>query len=119
MKPHGRYHMSDLDRIGGIPVVLRELLAAGLVDGDCLTVTGRTMAENLAHLDPPGPDGAVVRWLDNPIHEDGGIAVLRGSLAPEGAVVKVAGIDRDLASAAPPGSSMVRAQPWTPFWGVP
>ena len=92
-KPHGRYHMTDLDAIGGVPVVMRELLEAGLLDGDCLTVTGRTMAENLAALDPPAPDGAVVHTLDNPIHAAGGIAILRGSLAPNGAVVKVAGID--------------------------
>ncbi len=93
-KPHGKYHMSDLDRIGGVPVVLRELLSAGLIDGDCLTVTGRTMAENLADLDPPGPDGEVVHSMADPIHVDGGIAVLTGSLAPKGAVVKVAGIDQ-------------------------
>jgi dihydroxy-acid dehydratase len=92
-KPHGRYHMADLDRIGGVPVVLAELLDAGLLHGDCLTVTGRTMAENLAELRPPGPDGSVVRPLSKPIHPMGGIAVLTGSLAPAGAVVKVAGID--------------------------
>ncbi len=92
-KPHGNYHMSDLDRIGGVPVVMRELLDAGLIHGDALTVTGRTVAENLAAIDPPRPDGAVVRPLGNPIHAVGGIAILRGSLAPKGAVVKVAGID--------------------------
>ncbi len=92
-KPHGKYHMADLDRIGGVPVVLRELLEAGLLHGDCLTVTGRTMAENLAELDPPKPDGDVIHRLSDPIHEIGGIAVLQGSLAPKGAVVKVAGID--------------------------
>ncbi len=94
-KPHGRYHMSDVDRIGGIPVVMRELLDAGLLHGDCLTVTGKTMAENLADLDPPKPDGEVVHPLTAPLHEVGGIAVLTGSLAPKGAVVKVAGIDVD------------------------
>jgi len=93
-KPHGRYHMADIDRIGGVPVVLRELLDAGLLHGDCLTVTGRTMAENLAALDPPAPDGSVVHGLGDPIHAQGGIAVLRGTLAPEGAVVKVAGLDQ-------------------------
>jgi dihydroxy-acid dehydratase len=92
-KPHGRYHMADIDRIGGVPVVMRELLAAGLLDGDCLTVTGRTIAENLAALDPPAPDGDVVHPLTDPIHTDGGLAILRGSLAPDGAVVKVAGLD--------------------------
>ncbi|MBW3555793.1 MAG: dihydroxy-acid dehydratase [Actinobacteria bacterium] len=92
-KPHGKYHMSDVDRIGGIPVVMRELLEGGLLHGDCLTVTGRTVAENLEALAPPRPDGLVVHALSDPIHADGGIAVLTGSLAPRGAVVKVAGID--------------------------
>jgi dihydroxy-acid dehydratase len=92
-KPHGRYHMFDLDRIGGVPVVMRELLDAGLLHGDAMTVTGRTMAENLAALDPPSPDGDVVRPLTAPIHAQGGLAVLTGSLAPQGSVVKVAGID--------------------------
>jgi len=92
-KPHGRYHMVDLDDVGGVPVIMAELLDAGLLDGDCLTVTGRTVAENLAALRPPPPDGSVVHPLSDPIHAQGGIAVLRGSLAPNGAVVKVAGID--------------------------
>jgi dihydroxy-acid dehydratase len=94
MKPHGKYHMTDLDRIGGVQVVLKELLDAGLLHGDCITVTGRTMAENLLALDPPKPDGDVVHPLDAPIHTQGGLAVLRGTLAPNGAVVKVAGIDQ-------------------------
>jgi dihydroxy-acid dehydratase len=94
-KPHGRYHMLDVDRVGGVPVVLRALLDAGLLHGDCLTVTGRTMAENLTQLDSPAPDGSVVHPLSAPIHAEGGIAVLSGSLAPNGAVVKVAGIDVD------------------------
>ena len=94
-KPHGRYHMIDVDRVGGVPAVLRELLQAGLLHGDCLTVTGHTMAENLAALDPPAPDGSVIHLLSQPLHADGGIAVLSGSLAPNGAVVKVAGIDTD------------------------
>lgn len=92
-KPHGAYHMVDLDRVGGVPMVMKELLDAGLLHGDCLTVTGRTMGENLAELDPPGPDGAVVHRLSDPIHSVGGIAVLTGSMAPLGSVVKVAGID--------------------------
>jgi dihydroxy-acid dehydratase len=92
-KPHGKYHMVDVDRIGGVPVVLKELLDAGLLHGDCLTVTGKTMAENLADLDPPKPDGDVVYPLSTPIHAIGGIAIVRGSLAPNGGVVKVAGID--------------------------
>jgi dihydroxy-acid dehydratase len=95
-KPHGRFHMVDIDRVGGVPVVLRELLEAGLLHGDCLTVTGKTMAENLAVLDPPAPDGTVLHPIDRPIHTDGGIAILTGTLAPKGAVVKVAGLD-DLA----------------------
>jgi dihydroxy-acid dehydratase len=94
-KPHGKYHMSDVDRIGGIPVVMRELLDAGLLHGDCLTVTGRTVAENLAEIDPPAPDGVVIHGLRDPIHAVGGIAVLTGTLAPKGSVVKVAGIDFD------------------------
>jgi dihydroxy-acid dehydratase len=93
-KPHGRYHMPDLDRIGGVPVLMRELLDAGLLHGDCLTITGRTMAENLAALNPPAPDGEVIHPLTDPIHAEGGIAVLSGSLAPNGAVVKVAGLDQ-------------------------
>jgi dihydroxy-acid dehydratase len=95
MKPHGRFHMVDLDQIGGVPVVMRALLDAGLLHGDCLTVTGRTVADNLAALSPPPPDGKVVHPVDQAIHADGGIAILRGSLAPEGAVVKVAGIDQE------------------------
>ena len=94
-KPHGRFHMIDVDRVGGVPAVLRELLQAGLLHADCLTVTGRTMAENLAALDPPPPDGSVIHPLSDPLHADGGIAVLAGTLAPNGAVVKVAGIDTD------------------------
>ncbi|HTW07552.1 MAG TPA: dihydroxy-acid dehydratase [Acidimicrobiales bacterium] len=92
-KPHGRYHMVDIDRIGGLPVVMQELLDGGLLHGDCLTVTGRTVAENLAALEPPAPDGDVVRPLTRPMHANGGLAILRGSLAPKGAVVKVAGLD--------------------------
>ncbi len=94
-KPHGRYHMVDLDRVGGVPVVMRALLEAGLLHGDCLTVTGRTIAENLDAVGAGEPDGQVVRPMSEPIHADGGIAILRGSLAPKGAVVKVAGIDQD------------------------
>ncbi|HEX7521675.1 MAG TPA: dihydroxy-acid dehydratase [Acidimicrobiia bacterium] len=92
-KPHGKYHMADIDRVGGVPVVMRELLEAGLLNGDCLTVTGKTMAENLAELDPPAPDGEVIHPLSNPINAQGGLAILTGTLAPNGAVVKVAGMD--------------------------
>ena len=94
MKPHGKYHMSDLDRVGGVQVVMRELLDAGLLHGDCMTVTGKTMAENVAALDPPAPDGDVVHPLSSPIHVQGGLAILSGSLAPQGSVVKVAGLDQ-------------------------
>ena len=94
-KPGGRYVMNDLDRIGGVPVVLKELLDAGLLHGDCMTVTGRSIGEELEALDVPAPDGEVVHPLSDPIHADGGIAILRGSLAPQGAVVKVAGLSAD------------------------
>ena len=94
-KPHGKYHMVDLDRVGGVPVVMRELLEAGILNGDCLTVTGKTVAENLAAINPPAPDGDVVHPLSDPIHAQGGLAILTGSLAPKGSVVKVAGIDFD------------------------
>jgi dihydroxy-acid dehydratase len=96
VKPFGRYVMPDVDRVGGVPVVMKALLDAGLLHGDALTVTGRTVAENLAHLNPPDLDGKVVRALSNPIHGTGGLTVLRGSLAPEGAVVKTAGFDSDV-----------------------
>jgi dihydroxy-acid dehydratase len=92
-KPHGRFHMVDLDAVGGVPVVMKVLLDAGLLDGTCMTVTGKTVAENLADINPPAPDGVVVHELSNPINAQGGIAVLTGSLAPKGSVVKVAGID--------------------------
>jgi dihydroxy-acid dehydratase len=92
MKPGGKFHMTDLDRVGGLPMVMKHLLDAGLLHGGVLTVTGNTMAENLAALDPPAPDGVVVHPLDAPIHAEGGINVLTGTLAPNGAVVKVAGL---------------------------
>ncbi len=95
MTPGGKFHMSDLDRVGGVPMVLKHLLDAGLLHGDCLTVTGKTMAENLADIDPPAPDGVVVHPLDAPIHSEGGIVILTGSLAPKGAVVKVAGLTQE------------------------
>jgi dihydroxy-acid dehydratase len=96
VKPFGRHVMFDVDRIGGVPVIMKALLDAGLLHGDCLTVTGKTMAENLAHIAPPDPDGKVLRALDNPIHPTGGITILGGSLAPDGAVVKSAGFDSDV-----------------------
>jgi dihydroxy-acid dehydratase len=93
VKPFGRYVMTDIDRIGGIPVVMKALLDAGLLHGDVLTVTGRTMRENLDALDIPPLDGEVLRAIENPIHRTGGITILHGSLAPEGAVVKSAGFE--------------------------
>ncbi|MCB0932999.1 MAG: dihydroxy-acid dehydratase [Mycobacterium sp.] len=93
VKPFGKNVMTDVDRIGGVPVVMRALLDAGLLHGDVLTVTGQTMAENLAHINPPDLDGKVLRAMNNPIHPTGGITILHGSLAPEGAVVKSAGFD--------------------------
>jgi dihydroxy-acid dehydratase len=92
MKPFGKYHMYDLDLVGGVPMVMKELLDHGLLHGDCITVTGKTIAENIADLDPPAVDGKVIRPLSNPMHADGGIAILTGSMAPKGAVVKTAGI---------------------------
>ncbi|MDP9221294.1 MAG: dihydroxy-acid dehydratase [Actinomycetota bacterium] len=96
VKPFGSYVMTDVDRIGGIPVVMRALLDAGLLDGSTLTVTGQTMAENLAHIAPPDVDGKVIRAMSAPIHKTGGLTILQGSLAPEGAVVKTAGFDDDV-----------------------
>ena len=94
-KPGGKYHMTDIDRIGGVPVVLKHLLDAGLLHGDVMTCTGKTMAENLAEMNPPSPDGDVVHPLSDPIHAEGGINILTGSLAPNGSVVKVAGLTKD------------------------
>ena len=96
VKPFGQYVMTDIDRVGGVPVVMRALLDAGLLHGDVLTVTGRTMAENLADLAPPDIDGKVLRALDKPMHRTGGLTIVRGSLAPDGAVVKTAGFEADV-----------------------
>ena len=96
LKPFGRFVMNDVDRHGGIPVLMKALLDAGLLHGDALTVTGKTVAENLAELDPDPLDGTVLRTLDNPIHTSGGLTILSGSLAPEGAVVKTAGFDAEV-----------------------
>jgi dihydroxy-acid dehydratase len=93
LKPFGKYVMNDVDKIGGIPVVMKALLDAGLMHGDTLTVTGRTMRENLEALNPKPLDGEVLRQISEPIHATGGITILKGSLAPEGAVVKSAGFD--------------------------
>jgi dihydroxy-acid dehydratase len=94
-KPGGKYHMTDIDRVGGVPVVLKMLLDAGLLHGDVMTCTGKTMAENLAEINPPAPDGEVLHPLSDPIHSEGGINILTGSLAPRGSVVKVAGLSKD------------------------
>ena len=96
VKPFGRFVMTDIDRVGGVPVVMKALFDAGLLHGDCLTVTGRTVAENLSDVRPPDPDGHVLRAVSEPIHRTGGLTILRGSLAPEGAVVKSAGFDTDV-----------------------
>ncbi|MDX6214710.1 MAG: dihydroxy-acid dehydratase [Frankiales bacterium] len=96
VKPFGKYVMTDIDRIGGIPVVMKALLDAGLLHGDVLTCTGRTMAENLADMDIAPLDGDVIRQLNNPMHATGGITILRGSLSPDGSVVKSAGFDGDV-----------------------
>ena len=93
VKPFGRYVMNDIDRVGGVPMVMKALLDAGLLHGDALTVTGQTMAQNLAHLDPPAPDGSVVHAVGSAIHATGGLAFVKGTLAPEGAVIKAASID--------------------------
>jgi dihydroxy-acid dehydratase len=93
LKPFGQYVMNDVDKVGGVPVLMKALLDAGLLHGDVLTVTGKTMAENLAGINPPDPDGKIIRAMNNPIHKTGGISILKGSMAPEGAVVKTAGFD--------------------------
>ena len=95
MKPGGKFHMTDLHRVGGVPVVLKHLLEEGLLHGDEVTVTGKTMAENLADVDPPAPDGTVVYPISSPINAEGGLNVLTGSLAPSGSVVKVAGLTKE------------------------
>ncbi len=96
LKPFGRFVMSDMDKVGGVPVVLKALLDAGLLHGDVLTVTGKTMAENLADIAPPDPDGEILRATTKPLSLGGGITILKGSLSPEGAVTKTAGVDVDL-----------------------
>jgi dihydroxy-acid dehydratase len=92
LKPFGKFVMSDVDKVGGIPVILKSLLDAGLLHGDCLTVTGKTMAENLADINPPDPDGEILKAIKSPMAASGGITILGGSLAPDGAVTKVAGV---------------------------
>jgi dihydroxy-acid dehydratase len=96
LKPFGKYVMNDVDKIGGVPVVLKALLDAGLIHGDCLTVTGKTMAENLKDIAPPDPDGQILKAVSAPLATSGGITILGGSLVPEGAVTKVAGVGVDV-----------------------
>lgn len=96
LKPFGRFVMSDMDKVGGVPVVLKALLDAGLLHGDVLTVTGKTMAQNLADIAPPDPDGEILRATAHPMSLGGGLTILKGSLAPEGAVTKTAGVDVDI-----------------------
>ena len=96
LKPFGKYVMTDVDKVGGIPVILRALLDAGLLHGDCLTVTGKTMAENLKDITPPDPDGEILKAVSNPLSLGGGITILNGSFAPDGAVCKTAGVGVDL-----------------------
>jgi len=93
LKPFGQYVMNDVDRVGGVPVLMKALLDAGLMHGDVMTVTGKTMAENLADISPPDPDGKIIRAMNDPIHKTGGINILHGTIAPDGAVVKTAGFD--------------------------
>ena len=95
LKPFGKYVMTDMDKVGGVPVILRALLDAGLLHGDCLTVTGKTMAENLKDITPPDPDGEILKAVSNPLSLGGGITILGGSLAPDGAVSKTAGVGVD------------------------
>jgi dihydroxy-acid dehydratase len=96
LKPFGQFVMNDVDRVGGVPAVMKTLLDAGLMNGDVMTVTGKTLAENMEELKPAAIDGRVVRALNNPIHKTGGITILDGSLAPDGAVVKSAGFDTEV-----------------------
>ena len=92
MKPFGKYHMVDLDKIGGVPVVSKILLENKLIDPNCLTVTGKTVGENLENIDIP-KNQDVVSFPNNPISKEGGIAILNGTLSPNGSVVKTAGIE--------------------------
>ena len=96
LKPFGKYVMTDVDKVGGIPVILRALLDAGLLHGDCLTVTGKTMAENLKDINPPDADGEILKAVKNPLAVGGGITILKGTLASDGAVCKTAGVGVDV-----------------------
>ncbi|HVE63717.1 MAG TPA: dihydroxy-acid dehydratase [Mycobacteriales bacterium] len=106
VKPFGTYAMADVDRVGGVPVVMKALLDAGLLHGEAMTCTGRSVAENLEQLAPAAPDGEVIRALSSPLHRTGGLTILRGSLAPEGAVVKSAGFDHGAVEGGGVGSGL-------------
>ena len=93
MKPGGNYVMNSLDKIGGIPFVLKKLSDKGLIHENCMTVTGKTIRENLTSMNIPEPEQQIVRSVDNPIHSVGTAMILKGSLAPEGAVIKIAGVE--------------------------
>ena len=93
LKPSGNYLAVDLHRAGGIPQVMKTLLAAGLLHGDCLTITGQTIAQVLADIDPvPRADQDVIRAIDKPIYAQGHLAILKGNLSPEGCVAKITGL---------------------------
>ena len=96
LKPFGEYVMFDMDKVGGVPVVMKILLDEGLLHGDCMTVTGKTVAENLKDIAPPAADGKVIYSANKPFGKNGGITILEGSLAPEGAVVKSAGVEVEI-----------------------
>ena len=96
LKPFGEYVMFDMDKVGGVPVVMKILLDEGLLHGDCMTVTGKTIAENLKDIAPPAADGQVIYPANKPFGKNGGITILEGSLAPEGAVVKNAGVEEEI-----------------------
>ena len=91
LKPSGKYRMEDLHNIGGVPAVLKYLLDKGLIHGDCITVTGKTLAENLASVKPVSTDQEIIRPLETPLKQSGHLAVLKGNLAPLGAVAKITG----------------------------
>jgi dihydroxy-acid dehydratase len=92
LKPSGQYLAIDLHHAGGIPQVMRELLDAGLLHGDCMTITGKTVAENLADVPPLAADNKVIRKVSNPLYAQGHLAILKGNLSPEGAVAKITGL---------------------------
>jgi len=93
MKPGGSYVMNSLDKIGGIPFVMKKLSDKGLLNGDCITVTGKTLQQNLDSMTIHEPEQSIIRPIENPIHNVGTAVVLKGTLAPEGAVIKTAGVE--------------------------